>query len=265
MSSSSIISSTTSSTTPPASSEATSQPGALRRTLVVAAGVVALALPTIFTLNISRMLLTGVESEHRFHQATGQGLLLCALWLGSLVPLVVAGWQGRRPSTAAGYRHLALLGVGGVAAAVAPQGGAPALMAVLALPGALLWLTLPRRPRLRARAEVHPFLLPLALVVTALLAPYAVDQIGLQHAATGSHADNPHFFDMAWVSGILVTLALLAALVRPVRSLGAWAGGGCVTIGAAGLAFGEPVAWSVGVLVAGTALLAATVTTRTSD
>ena len=232
------------------------RPSAVRRTFVAAASTVALVLPVVFTVNLSRMLLTGVETEHRFHQATGQGLVLCALWLGALVPLVLAGWRGEQPSTAAGLRHLTLIGVGAAAAVASPGGGAPALMVVLAIPGALLWLALPRRPRLRDRIEVHPVLLPLALVVTAVLAPYAVDQLALQNAATGHHAANPHFFDMAWVSGVVMVLALLAALVRPARSLAWWVGGCCSVIGAAGLAFGEPAAWSAGVLGLGGLTLA---------
>ena len=233
------------------------RPSAVRRTFVVAASAVALVVPIVFTVNIGRMLLTGVETEHRFHQATGQGLVLFALWLGALIPLVVAGWRGEQPSTAAGMRHLTLLGVGGAAAAAAPGGGAPALMVVLTIPGALLWLALPRRPRLRGRIEVHPVLLPVALVVTAVLAPYAVDQVALQNAATGHHADNPHFFDMAWVSGIVMVLALLAGLIRPARSLAWWVGGCCAAIGAAGLGFGESATWSAGVLGLGVVTLAA--------
>ena len=69
---------------------------------LAAAGVLATALPIIYPNNVTRMLLVGELSDHRFHQLTGQGLVLFALWLGGLVPLLRAGWSGRRPSSLAG-------------------------------------------------------------------------------------------------------------------------------------------------------------------
>ncbi len=84
------------------------------------------------------MLLTGELSDHRFHQATGQGLILFALWLLPILAMVRAAWQGRRPSTAAGSLHLVLIGAGTVCAAVAPRGGAPFLVGIIAVTGALL-------------------------------------------------------------------------------------------------------------------------------
>ena len=217
-----------------------------------AAAFLACALPLVFTVNITRMLVSGVDSEHQFHQATGQGLVLFALWLGALLPLIRAGWRGDRPSTAAGYRHLAFVAVGGVCAALAPGGGAPALVAVIAVTGALLWWALPQRPDLRGTFEVHPVLAPLGLVITAVLVPYAIDQLRLQNAATsGYHSHNPHLFDMAWLVGVLMVLALLGALVREARGLFAWVAGCLVATGTAGLALGEPVVWSATVLALG--------------
>jgi len=85
------------------------RPGRGRRAALVGASVLTCALPLMWTANITRMLLTGVESEHRFHQATGQGLILFAFWLGALIPLIrsragcVAGADisryGRRAAT----------------------------------------------------------------------------------------------------------------------------------------------------------------------
>ena len=86
------------------------RPSRRRRVALVAAGVLSCALPTVFTLNISRMLVVGELSEHRFHQLTGQGLLLFLVWFAGLVPLLRAGWAGRRPSTAAGLLHLTFVG-----------------------------------------------------------------------------------------------------------------------------------------------------------
>jgi hypothetical protein len=73
---------------------APTRPGRARRTALAAAGFLACALPVVFTVNISRMLVVGELSDHRFHQLTGQGLLLFVLWLGGLVPLLRAGWSG---------------------------------------------------------------------------------------------------------------------------------------------------------------------------
>ena len=94
--------------------------------------------------------------------------------------------------------------------------------------------------------------MPLALLVGAVLMPYAVDQLALQNAATtGYHSQNPHLFDMAWMVTTLTVLALLGAVVREARGLFAWVAGGCTVIGAAGLATGESAIWSGAVLSLG--------------
>jgi len=228
-------------------------PGGWRRAAVAVTGAIACLLPAVFTVNIARMLITGVESEHRFHQATGQGLLLTALWLGALVPLVRAGWAGRRPPLAAGLLHLVFVLIGAGCAAVAPGGGAPILMAVIAVPGALLWAALPQRPRLRTPVQIDPVLAPVALLAAAVFTPYAIDQIGLQDAATGYHAQNPHFFDMAWMTLTLTTAALLASALPAARRMVLWLALGALVTGAAGVAFGESTTWSLLVLCLGLA------------
>ena len=233
-----------------------SRPGRGRRTAVAAAALVSCALPVSFAVTITGMLVTGTEPDHRFHQVTGQGLVLVALWLGAILPLVRAGWRGERPSTAAGYRHLALVAVGVAASALSPGGGARELMAVITVPGILLWAALPLRPRLRGTVALDPVLAPLALVLAAVLLPYAVDQLALQVAATsGYHGENPHFFDMAWVTAVLAVLALLGAGIREARGLLRWVGGACSVIGGAGLVLGETVVWSASVLVLGVVTL----------
>ncbi|MDT0212559.1 hypothetical protein Q9R29_01555 [Rothia sp. ARF10] len=235
-----------------------SRPGRGRRAAVGLTALLACALPTSFAVTISWMLVTGSDSDHRFHQLTGQGLLLVALWLGGVLPLVRAGWRGVRPSTAAGYRHLAFVGAGAVAAVVSGGGGARFLLAIVAGTGALLWAVLPLRPRLRTRVSIDPLLTPLALGISALLVPYAVDQLQQQLATTtGLHAENPHLFDMAWVTLVLTVLALAGAVVPSVRGLFTWVGGGCVLIGGAGLVLGEPVVFSSAALVLGVAALVA--------
>jgi hypothetical protein len=232
-----------------------SRPGPARRTAVAITGFLTCALPVVWTVNISRMLLTGVESEHRFHQATGQGLILLALWLGAVVPLVRAGWAGRRPSTRAGLQHVTFVLAGAICAGAATGGGAPALMGLIAVTGALLWCALPSRPRLRGVLRIDPVRTPFALALTAFLVPYSIDQLQLQNAAHGYHAQNPHMFDMAWMATTVTVLALLAAVHSGARTSMAWVAGSCLALGTAGLAFGEGVTWSAVVL--GFGLLAA--------
>ncbi len=230
------------------------RPGPGRRAALAVTGFLACALPVVFAVNLTRMLLVGEEPTHRFHQATGQGLVLCALWLVPLLALLRAGWAGRRPSPAAGWQHVAFTTTGVVAAAIATGGGAPYLVGVIAVTGALLWAALPQRPRLLGPVRVDPVLAPLALLTTAWLMPYAVDQLRAQNAVTGGHhAHNPHLFDMAWMSLTVMALAVLAALLPQLRRLVGWVAGACLVTGAAGLAFGEPTTWSVLTLALGAA------------
>ena len=112
--------------------------------------------------------------------------------------------------------------------------------------GGLLWLAMPLRPQLRGRVRIDPFLAPLALALAAFLTPYALDQLALQNlATTGHHSQNPHLFDMAWLSVTLIVLAVLAALLPAARSLVAWVAVSCLGFGVAGLAFGEGTTWSL--------------------
>jgi len=246
-------------------SRAAQRPRVGRRVAVVVTGALASFLPSVWALNIARMLLTGDLPEHRFHQATGQGLVLMALWLGAVLPLVRSGWTGRRPSTATGLLHLVFVVVGGLLAVAAPGGGAPALMGAVAVTGTLLWLALPRPPRLRAAFSVDPLLAPVALLSTAVFTPYAAAQVGLQNAATGYHAQNPHLWDMAWMTLTLCVTAILAAALPSARSLVWWLAAGATTTGVAGLAFGEGTAWSVLVLGVGLVTTGAAVARRRLD
>ena len=126
-------SSTTSSvpTAPVASPEGRRRPSRRRRAALLVAAVVGCLLPTVWTANFIRMLATGELADHRFHQLTGQGLLLTSLWLGALVPMLVAGWRGRRPATAPALLHLAFVGVG-TACAIAAQRAAQVVEAFVA-------------------------------------------------------------------------------------------------------------------------------------
>ena len=228
-----------------------SVPSRGRRVALAASGFLSCALPCVFTVNISRMLVAGDLSGHRFHQLTGQGLLLFLLWFAGLVPLLRAGWRGRRPSTAAGLLHLTFVGVGLACSVAAPGGGAPVLTVVIAVTGALVWAALPVRPRIRTELRVDPLLAPLALLMAALQTPYAVGQVALQDRAVGHHAQNPHYFDMAWLVMVVVVLGLLGAVVPVARRLSLWSAAVAAGTGLAGVALGESLPWSVSTLVLG--------------
>lgn len=238
------------------------RPSRKRRTALAVVGVLACALPVVFTFNITRMLATGELADHRFHQLTGQGEILFALWLWPILAMLLAGWQGRRPGAWAGYLHLALIAGGIVCAALAPGGGAPFLVGVITITGALLWATLPQRPRLRHRVGIDPLLAPLALIGSALLLPYAIDQVGLQNAATGHHAHNPHFFDQAWIAVTMSVMAVAAAAVPGVRGLARWFAGSLVVLGVTGLALGETALLFSGFLALGIVVALADAATR---
>jgi hypothetical protein len=45
----------------------------------------------MFTVNLTRMSVVGELSSHRFHQLTGQGLLLAAIWFAGLLRQLRAG------------------------------------------------------------------------------------------------------------------------------------------------------------------------------
>ncbi len=244
----------------------TTRPSPWRRSGIAAAGVLACLVPTVFGVNLARMLLTGELAEHQFHQLTGQGLVLCALWLGGPLAIVRAGWAGRRPSTAAGLLHVTFALCGLVTAFLAPGGGLPLLMTPIVLTGLLVWAAVPLRPRLtRLEVQVDPLLAPVALLTAAFYTPYAVAQVGLQNSAVGHHAQNPHFSDMAWTVTVLVVLAALAAALPAARRLMAWTGVASVVIGAGGLAFGEGAGWSLSALALGAVALGALVVRRRLD
>jgi hypothetical protein len=173
----------------------TDRPSALRRTLLVASAVPACALPTIWGAGTVAELVTGAERDHLFHQLTGQGLLLAALWLGGLIPLLVAGWRGVRPSAAAGLTHVGVVVGAAVAAALAPGNGGVIVAAIVLVTGALVWTVLPQRPALSA-AGLDPVLAPLGLAAAALFAPFVVSEAALQRGFSDEHAQFSHYFAM---------------------------------------------------------------------
>jgi hypothetical protein len=227
------------------------RPSALRRVAVGLTGFLAGALPLMWGTGSLVELLTGQESEHRFHQLTGQGVLLAVLWLYGVGRLVVAGWRGRRPAPSAALAHLTFVAATLVTVAFVPGQGVVAVALIVAVTGALLWLALPQRPRLRLRAALDPLLTPVALLGAALYTPFVLSERTLQATSHDEHAEMTHYFDMAWVCVVLVAVSVIAALFPAARRLGLLAGLGTVVVGATRLAFvGEP-AWSLAAVTLG--------------
>jgi hypothetical protein len=242
------------STTAHAPAGAPSRPSVLRRVALLAAALPACALPVIWGGGSAGMLLTGYEPDHRFHQVTGQGVLMGVLWLAGLLPLIVAGWRGRRPSTAAGLQHLAFVAASVVAGLAVPGDGVLALALIIAVTGALVWAALPLRPRLRgALGALDPALAPVAALTAALYAPFVLAQRALQGTSHDEHAQMTHYFDMAWVSLALVALAVVAALAGSARRLAVWSTVGTLVVGVARLGFTGELAWSTAAIALGLA------------
>jgi hypothetical protein len=240
----------------PTESPTPTRPSAPRRAAVVGTGVLACLLPTVWTAGTVAELVTGAERDHLFHQVTGQGLLLGALWLGGLLPLLVAGWRGVRPSAAAGALHLAVVVGAVVAGALSPGNGGLFVAALLPVTGALVWLALPLRPRLVPNG-LDPVLAPLALASAALFVPFIVSESALQRGMHDEHAEFSHYLDMAWIGVALVLAAVAAATVPAARRLALWALLGVAVVGGARYAFTPETTWSlvaVGLGVVGAAV-----------
>lgn len=220
------------------------RPSALRRAAVVVTGAAAAALPVAWGVSSVAEIVTGAERDHLFHQLTGQGVLLCALWLGALVPVALAGWRGRRPSPAAALAHVSVVVGAVLAAALAPGNGGLLMAAIVPVTGALLWLALPGRPRLSVDG-VDPVLAPLALGLAALFVPYVLAQAALQRAFADEHARMSHYFDMAWLGTLLIALAVAAALVPAARRLAVVAAGATLVLGACRILLTGEVTWSL--------------------
>jgi hypothetical protein len=165
-------------------------------------------------------LVTGAERDHLFHQVTGQGLLLSALWLGGLWPVAAAGWRGRAPSASAALRLLAFLAAAVVTAVLTPGAGGALVSGFAVVTSAMLWLALPARtPLRRPTLELDPLGLPVVATLASFLVPFSVSEAGLQRAMLDEHAEYAHNYDMALVSLTLVMLGLAAATVPAARRL----------------------------------------------
>lgn len=237
---------------------AVTRPSVQRRVAVGVTGFLAGALPLMWGAGSLLELVGGNQPDHRFHQVTGQGVLLAVLWLYGVLRVAAAGWRGRRPSAPAALGHLAFVAATALTAATVPGEGVVAVAAIVAVTGGLLWLAVPQRPWLRGlKPALDPMLAPVALLGAALYTPFVLAQRTLQATSHDEHAQLTHYFDMAWVCLAIVALGAVAALVPAGRRLAVLAGAGTVVIGVARLAFVGEVAWSlaaVGLGLAGIAL-----------
>jgi hypothetical protein len=231
---------------------APAHPSVPRRAALAATGVLSCALPVIWTAGAVAELVTGVEADHRFHQVTGQGLLLGALWLGGLLPVLAAGWRGRRPGAVPAALHLSVVVGAVVAAALAPGNGGLVVAGLVAATGGLVWAALPLRPRISPRG-LDPVLAPLAVAAAAVLVPFVLGESALQRGMHDEHAEFSHYFDMAWIGVALLLAAVAAATVPAARRLALWAMLGIAVVGGARYAFTPDTTWSL--LAAGLGLL----------
>lgn len=216
-----------------------------RRTAVAVTGALACLLPGVWAVGVTFELLNGIQADHRFHQVTGQGLLLCALWLAGLVPMVRAGWRGVPPSVATVAQAGLFAGAGLAMGLLAPGAGALPVAVATVVTTAVLWLALPVRPRLRGQVgALDPVLAPVVLLAAALVTPFVADEVDLQNSSGDEHAHLAHYFDMAWISVALVLVGALAAVVPAARRRALWTTGGLVLIGAARTVFTGEVTWS---------------------
>ena len=224
----------------------TARPSAGRRTAVAVTGALACLAPTVWSVAITVQLLTGVEADHRFHQVTGQGLLLCALWLAGLVPMVRAGWRGVPPSAVTVVQAALFAGSGLAMGLLAPGAGALPVAVATVVTTALLWAALPVRPRLRGLlGHLDPVLAPVVLLAAALVTPFVAGEVDLQHTSGDEHADMAHYFDMAWICVALVLVGALAAVAPAARLRALWTTGGLALVGTARIVFTPDVTWSL--------------------
>ena len=219
-------------------------PRRARRAAIVGTAVLAGLLPTVWGLGSLVELATGTQTDHRFHQVTGQGLVLSALWLTPVLLLARAGLRGRRPSAAVGLHHLVLMTAGVGAGLLGPGGGGLAVGVFAAVTGSLLWLALAQRPLLSG-ARLDVVLAPLALLTTALVLPFVASELSLQRDMLDEHAEMAHYFDMAWVCLTLAGMAVVAALSAASRRLAVPAGAGLALVGVSRFLFTDDVTWSV--------------------
>jgi hypothetical protein len=210
-----------------------------RRTAVALTGALACLAPTVWSVAIVVQLATGTEADHRFHQVTGQGLLLCALWLAGLVPMVRAGWRGVAPSAATVAQAGLFAGAGLAMGLLAPGAGALPVAVATVVTTAALWAALPVRPRMRGMLDqVDPVLAPVVLLAAALVTP--LRRRRGRAAAHLRRRARPHGALLRHGVGVRRARARRGRWPRSApaaRRRALWTTGGLVVIGAARTAF----------------------------
>jgi hypothetical protein len=80
--------------------------------------------------------------------------------------------------------------------------------------------------------------------MAALVATFAVGEAELQRQMADEHAHMAHYFDMAWVTTVLVGLTAFAAVSAACRRLAVVAGLSLVVVGASRWVFTDELTWS---------------------
>ena len=200
--------------------------------------------------------IVGPDQEiHAVHNAVVASLLI-VLTAPPMIAVARAPDRATRPLVI--LAALAVAGLAAMAMALTPD---PFILPVLVLIGVLWWLA-PNREGAVPVGGSSLVMLALALAGAVLLAPYAVDQAGLQRTDhTSAHAAFFHWVETAFTALGIVLVGLVAALRPRAYRMATWTAGSALAIlGAASVSFdgfasalAEP--WSWAALVGGLAFI----------
>lgn len=186
-----------------------------------AALILAALLPLLW--GVGSLVESFAGGSHLVHTLIGAGVMLAALWLAPLVAM----WRPERlPVALLGYLSFVLAAV----LAVALSASNIVLAVILVVQAGLIILLHPyRRAAFRRPVAISPLLLPLAVLVGAAVAPYAVSEAGLQ-ASGDPHAVVDHYFDQAWFVLAVTLMLLLAAFRDDARRFAGRTGGAALAV-----------------------------------